>query len=223
MGDAIGGILALAVGVAISPLPIMAVILILFTPKARSNGPAFLAGWMLGLAVISAVVLVIFDPQDLSNEGPSKAASALHLALGVLLLGLAARRWRNRPPPGETPTPPKWMSRITTLEPPQAIGLGALLAGLNPKNLVLTISAAVSVAQAELGGGETAAVMVIYIVIASLTIGAPVALLVFAPKKAQPILDSWRTGLAEHAVIVGVTLFSVFGALLVGKGIAGLT
>ena len=104
----------------------------------------------------------------------------------------------------------------------QALGLAAVLAGLNPKNLVLTISAAVSVAQNELPAGETVAVMAIYIVIASLTVAAPVALLIFAPNRAQPILDSWRTGLAEHGVIIGVTLFWVFGALLIGKGIAGL-
>jgi len=223
MSEAIGSILALAAGVAISPLPIMAVILILFTPKARTNGPAFAAGWVLGLAAVAAVTLVIFDPQNFTDEAPTNVAAALHLALGVLLLWLGVRRWRHRPGPGELPTPPKWMSGLATLRTLQAVGLAALLAGLNPKNTVLTISAAVSVAQHELGGGETAAVMAIYIAIASLTVATPVALLVFAPTKAQPILDRWRTGLMEHGVIVGVTLFFVFGALLVGKGIAELT
>ncbi len=223
MREAIGSILALAVGVAISPLPIMAVILILFTPKARTNGPAFAAGWVLGLAAVATVVLVIFDPQDFSDETPTNVAAALHIALGVLLLGLGLRRWRTRPGPGELPTPPKWMSGIATLGTLQAVGLAALLAGLNPKNLVLTISASVSVAQNELGGGETAVVMLIYIAIATLTVATPVALLLVAPTKAQPILDNWRAGLMEHGVIVGVTLFTVFGALLLGKGIADLT
>ena len=223
MGDAIGSVLPLAVGVAISPLPVMAVILILFTPKARSNGPAFVAGWVLGLAVAATVTLVIAGPQNFNESGPTKAAAVFHLALGALLVVLGARRWHTRPAPGELPTPPKWMTRIATLSALQALGLAALLAGLNPKNLVLTISAAVSVAQNELPADETVAVMSIYIVIASLTVAAPVSLLIFAPKRAQPILDSWRTGLAEHAVIIGVSIFWVFGALLIGKGIAGLS
>jgi hypothetical protein len=47
MGEAIGQLLPLAVGVAVSPMPIVAVILMLVTPRARSNGPAFLLGWLV--------------------------------------------------------------------------------------------------------------------------------------------------------------------------------
>jgi hypothetical protein len=49
MGQAIGGSLPLAIGIAISPIPIIAVVLMLTTPRAKTNGPAFLLGWLLGL------------------------------------------------------------------------------------------------------------------------------------------------------------------------------
>jgi threonine/homoserine/homoserine lactone efflux protein len=222
MWSAVGPIVPLAVGVAISPLPIMAVILILFTPKARSNGPAFLLGWVVGLALVTTIVLVVFSPQDYSNSGPTKFASVVHLALGVLLLALGFRRWRNRPGPGETPTPPKWITKLGEFGPLQCFGIGAMLSGVNPKNTVLTLSAAVSIAQSELSAAETVLVVVIYILIASVTIAAPVCLLIFAPKKAEHILATWRAELLKHGLAVGVTLFTVFGALLVGKGIAGL-
>jgi hypothetical protein len=42
MGEAIGQLLPFAVGVAVSPMPIVAVVLMLVTPRAWSNGPAFL-------------------------------------------------------------------------------------------------------------------------------------------------------------------------------------
>lgn len=45
--EAIGSVLSFAVVVAISPIPIVGVVLMLGTPRARSNGPAFLAGWLL--------------------------------------------------------------------------------------------------------------------------------------------------------------------------------
>ena len=46
MGQAIGQVLPPAVGVGLSPIPIVAVIVMLVTPRARVNGPAFLgAGW----------------------------------------------------------------------------------------------------------------------------------------------------------------------------------
>jgi hypothetical protein len=44
MGQGISEVLTFAVGVAISPVPIMAVILMLFSHRARVNGPMFLAG-----------------------------------------------------------------------------------------------------------------------------------------------------------------------------------
>ena len=77
MGNVIGDILPLAIGVAISPVPIIAVILMLFSARARTNGPAFLAGWIAGLAVVGAVVLALSDSGDLSGDsGPSTAAGS---------------------------------------------------------------------------------------------------------------------------------------------------
>ena len=46
MREAIGAILPLAVGVALSPVPIIAVVLMLGTPGGRTNGLAFLGGWI---------------------------------------------------------------------------------------------------------------------------------------------------------------------------------
>ena len=57
MGQAIGGTLPLAVGITLSPFPIIAVVLMLTTPRARRNGPAFVTGWLIGLAVVGAIVL----------------------------------------------------------------------------------------------------------------------------------------------------------------------
>ena len=48
MGQGISEVLTFAVGVAISPVPIIAVILMLFSQRARVNGPVFLLGWVSG-------------------------------------------------------------------------------------------------------------------------------------------------------------------------------
>jgi Sap, sulfolipid-1-addressing protein len=59
LGEAIGDLLPPAVGVALSPIPIVAVILMLGTPRARTTGPAFAAGWVLGLVAVSVIVLLL--------------------------------------------------------------------------------------------------------------------------------------------------------------------
>ena len=68
MGQAIGGLLPSAVGVALSPVPIIAVILMLGTPKAKSNGPAFMIGWILGLAIVSVVVVLAASGSGLGAD-----------------------------------------------------------------------------------------------------------------------------------------------------------
>ena len=53
MGQGISEVLPFAIGIAISPVPIIAVILILFSTRARVNGPAFLLGWVVGIAGVA--------------------------------------------------------------------------------------------------------------------------------------------------------------------------
>ena len=138
MGQGISDVLTFAVGVAISPVPIMAVILMLFSARARVNGPMFLAGWALALAVVSSVIYSVSDASDADTSGTaSDTVSWGKIVFGVLLLLLAARNWRSRPEPGSEPEMPKWMASIDSLAPGKAFGLGVLLAGVNPKNLLL--------------------------------------------------------------------------------------
>jgi hypothetical protein len=224
MGQAIGGILPLAIGVAIGVLPIIAIILMLITPKARGNGLAFVAGWVLGLAVVGGAVLVIANAAGVSSSsGPSTAAYAIKLGLGVLFLLLAARQWRSRPAPGTQAPPPKWMAALDTFGPGQSLGLGAALSGVNPKNLVLTIGAAASIAQTGLPGGQQVGVLAVFIVLGSVTVTAPLVIYLATGTKAAGILEGWRTWLAGNNAAIMLVLFLVFGVLLVGQGIAGLS
>ena len=101
MGNAIGDILPLAIGVAISPVPIIAIVLMLGAPRARMNGPAFAAGWVLALATVGAVVLALANGSADNDAGePATWASVLKLAYGALFILLAVRTWRKRPAPG---------------------------------------------------------------------------------------------------------------------------
>lgn len=224
MGQAIGGILPLAIGVAIGVLPIIAIILMLITPRARRNGLAFVAGWVLGLVLVGGAVLVIANAAGVSgSSGPSTAAYAIRLTLGVLFLLLAVRQWRSRPPPGAQAPAPKWMAALDTFGPGKSLGLGAALSGVNPKNLVLTIGAAATIAQTGLPGGQQAGVLAVFIVLGSVTVAAPLVIYLTMGAKAAGVLEGWRTWLAGNNAAIMVVLFLVFGVLLVGQGIAGLS
>jgi hypothetical protein len=224
MGQVIGDILPLAVGIAISPIPIIANILMLITPKARSNGLAFLIGWLLGLAVVGAIVLLIANTAGVStSSGPSQAVSAIKLVLGFLLLVLAWRQFAKRPKEGEEAPLPKWMSGLDGFTPGKALALAAVLSGVNPKNLVLNASAAATIAQAGLSGGAQAVALVVFVLIASLSIIAPVVVYFVMGDKAAQVLGGWKVWLAANNATVMSVLLLVFGVALIGKGIGGIS
>ena len=70
MGQAIGGSLPLAAGIALSPVPIIAVVLMLTSRRAKVNGLAFVLGWLIGLGVVGAVVLALAGSGGASNSVP---------------------------------------------------------------------------------------------------------------------------------------------------------
>jgi threonine/homoserine/homoserine lactone efflux protein len=224
MGKAISEVLPFAIGVAISPVPIIAVILVLFSARARVNGPLFALGWIVGVAVISTVVYLVADAGDVSTSGGASDASYwIKLVVGLLLVWFAVRDWRKRPAPGKTPETPKWMSAIDTLTPAKSGGLGVLLSTVNPKNLALSLGAGASLAQVGASGGEAAVALIVFVVIASLTIAVPVVFSLSGGERAAHVLDGWRVWLAAHNTAVMAVLFLVFGAVLFSQGLRGLT
>jgi threonine/homoserine/homoserine lactone efflux protein len=222
MWQAIGQVLPSAVGVALSPVPIIAVILMLGTPRARSNGPAFAIGWLAGLVIVSAVVVVVTNGADDPVSTAATGVNWVQVAIGVLLLVFAHRQWSKRPHPGEEPPMPAWMARLDTFDAIKALGLGALLSGVNPKNLALTVAASASIAQAGLGGGETTAAIAVFVVIGSLTVVGPVLYFLIAPSSAARPLESMKQFMADHNAVIMMVLLLILGVKVLGQGIGGL-
>ena len=223
MADAIGEVLSLAVGVSLSPVPIMAVVLMLGTPAGRRNGPAFLAGWVIGLAVVGTLVLVAAGAAGASENGePATWVEVLKLVLGALLLLMAARQWRGRPRAGDAVELPKWMRTIDHFTAGRSLAIGAALSGINPKNLLLTVAAAAAVAQAGVSTGDEVVAMAVFVVVATLGPGIPVAIYFALGERAARLLDELKAWLGAHNAAIMAVLLLVFGAKLIGDGIATL-
>ncbi len=60
------------------------------------------------------------------------------------------------------------------MTPGKAFGMGALLSGVNPKNLILTAAAALIIGQAELPIVDAAIAVIVFVLIGSASIAAPV-------------------------------------------------
>src|SRR5690349_2693097 len=91
LSDAVGDLLPSALAVALSPIPIVAVVVVLGARRARTAGPAFALGWIAGLLAVSVVVvLLVGTGSDPDSDDPG--LNWLKLGTGVLFLGMAAQQ-----------------------------------------------------------------------------------------------------------------------------------
>ena len=223
MGEAIGGSLPLAFGVAISPVPIIAVVLMLTTRRGRVNGPVFVLGWLCGLAVVGAIVLSVVGPSGAGSSGsPATWVSWVKIALGVLLLLLAVRQFRGRPAGDETAAMPKWMAAIDTIKPPAAFGLAAVLAGVNPKNLLMAVGGAAAIAQTGISGAQQAVAYAIFALIGTLGVGVPVGIYFALGDRSASILRDLKDWMGRNNALIMAVLCLIIGVKLIGDAIGGL-
>jgi len=224
MGKVLGDVLGFAAGVAISPLPIIAIILILATPRGRLNGLLFAAGWILGLFALGGVMLAIASPAGASaGNHPATWVGALKLVLGVVLVLFGARQWHRRPADPSPARLPKWMGAVDRLTPVRVFGLGLALAALNAKNAPLTIAAGAAIGSADLPVGQQLASLAIFVLIATLGLLAPLGVFLLGGERAQTTLGNWKAWAARHNVAVMAVLLFVLGLKLLGDGISILT
>lgn len=222
MHHAIGENLPLAIGIAISPIPIIASILMLLSPRARRTSLAFGFGWLVGvvLSVVAFTLLAGVLPER-HADGSRPGFAVLQVVLGVALLVLCARRWRSRPQPDEDAKLPAWMAAIDAIGTPKALTLGFLLAAINVKNLMLSLSAGATFGHADLGTRATAGTIAIFVVIAVSTVAIPVIAFQLAPQRIGARLGPVRSWLVAHNAAIMSVLLLVLGAHVLGKGIAG--
>jgi threonine/homoserine/homoserine lactone efflux protein len=223
MGQAIGGSLPLAVGIALSPVPIIAVVLMLTSRKAKVNGPAFVLGWLIGLGIVGAIVLALAGAGSASKSGsPAAWVSWVKIALGVLLLLVALREFRSRPRADEEPQMPKWMATIDKTTPVTAAGLAAILSGANPKNLLLAVGGAAAIAGTGISGTQQAIAYLVFALIGTLGVGIPVVIYFAMGERSQQLLAGLKDWMSAHNAVIMAILCLVIAAKLIGDGISGL-
>src|SRR5512139_1391210 len=215
--EVLGDVLPPAVGVALSPMPVVAVILALATPRARTNGLTFALGWVIGLILVTVIGVLLLDVTAGGDDGGGESDRSTvvgwgNLVLGVVLFGLAGRRWVTRPKPGEQPATPGWMSAIDSFGIGRFLVTGAALAALNPKNLALTLSTVGAIADTTLTAGGRAGVVTIYVVIASLTVAGPVAYDLVAADRATGPLTRVKDSMVLHNNVIMMVVLLILGA-----------
>ena len=223
MGSAIGQFLPIAIGIAISPLPIVAVVLMLATPRGRVNGPAFVLAWIVGLAVVTGLVVAFAGDTTSDSGAPADWVNWLKLILGLGLLGVGVKQWKGRPHGDEAGELPKWMKALDGFEWPKALGAGVLLSALNPKNLLLAIAGGAVIAQAAISSGQEIGAVAIFVLIGTIGVAAPVVVYFAMGDRSAGILGSLREWMAHNNATIMAVLVVVIGFKLIGDAITGFS
>ncbi len=220
--EAIGAGLPAAVAIALSPFPIIGIVLILAGARGRVAGPLFMLGWIVGLAAVTVVATLVFGGADDPDSESSAIADWGRVIVGALLVVLAVRKWRSRPRDGAEPAVPTWMSSLDTATPGRSLVLGSALGGANPKNIVLAAAAATSMVEAGTEGTDLVIALVVFVLVGSVTvIGAVVARLA-GGQRGISLLEEVRGFMVANSVVITVVLLLLIGAKVLGDGLTGL-
>lgn len=220
LSSGLAELVPLALIIAISPLSIIPGILVLSTPRPRPTSIAFLAGWFLGIAVVTAAFV---GGADIYNNGlDSKPAWApyVRIVIGVLLIGFALYRWFGRT--DAAAHNPKWMTLMTSIGPGRAFVTGIVLTLANIKVFLMCAAAGVAIGTAALGRPGAAQAVLLFTALSASTVALPaLAYLVAGARLDAPLgrVKEWME--RNHtALVAGIIL--VIGLGLLYKGIHAL-
>jgi hypothetical protein len=221
MWQALGALLPIAVAVAISSVPLTVTILILLSPNRGRAALPFLVGWVIGVAAViiltAAGAAALSQPLRLSRD---TGTAVLQIVIGAILMVLAAIYLLRRPHAGGTGLP-RWLSAVDSFGPLAAFAIGVLLA-FRPKGLLLGIAGGLVLSAASLRGDEAVFLIIIYTLIATSTVVAPIIASFVAPRRMEPRLVSVRDWLTANGRILTSIMMFMIGVVILGAGLANL-
>ena len=223
MRQVIGGVLPFAVVVMVSPVNIVAAILLLFSKRPLLNASCYLAGFVAGLAVVVGGLTAVAGAVHLDpGSDRSRGASALLLALGAGLVVVAIRKFRGRPGPDDPSSLPGWMDGIAGFGAGRSLTVGAGIGAGNPKNIAVAVGTAVAVSSAGLPTGQQVVVLAVYVVLASLGVAAPIIAVLVLGDRSDAVLDGWKAWLTRNNTAMMAVIYLFFGVYLIGKNLGAV-
>jgi len=216
----IGDVLPFAVVVMVSPINIVAAILLLFSKRPRLNASCYLVGFVVGLTLVIGGLTVLANAIGLvSGSDRSRGASVFLLALGAALIIVAVRKFHRRPGPDEPASLPEWMDGIAGFSARRSFATGAAIGAGNPKNIAVALGTSVAVSSAGLTTAQQVVVLVVYIFLACLGVAAPIVTMLVLGDRAGAVLVGWKAWLTRNNSTMMAVIYLFFGIFLIGKNL----
>ena len=193
----------------------MTVIVLLSMPAGRLRALAFVVGWVIAIVAIGAVSAFLLHGQDFTSRttSPSRAASALEILVGAVLLVASVRALRRRAERAPTNEAPRWVGALDRTH-----WLLATVAGAFMLTYSLTLAAAAEILRADVSTADDLVAFGAFALASVSTIVAPIVLVLAVPDRSAERLARWRAWLLGHSRTIGLLALMVIGVLLIVRG-----
>lgn len=207
-------LIPLAVGMLLSPLPIVAIVAIVLAPRGRTAAPLYTVVFTgVSLVFVAIGALASAGASAASPSGPARTVSfvlAVVLALGFTVLAVTS--WLSRPKPGQQPKAPSWLAAIDTITPAKAATLGLIMALTNTKNIPLALKGGALIGEAHLSPPAAAGLCLALAIAGSLLLIVPAIIATRGSAAIAGALTRLKTEMIAHNAAMMTVLFAILAA-----------
>jgi divalent metal cation (Fe/Co/Zn/Cd) transporter len=172
-----------------------------------------------GSMILADGLILASDPAASTDTGGNLIVSTLLIAIGVLMLINAFKKWQKEEDPDAPP--PKWMAALGSLSALKAFGMGGAIVLISAKQWLFTLGAIGVLERAHLGPPTGIAMFLVYVLAAQAFGLIAVIAHAVSPQRAGSALAATRGWLERNSRPVMVVVYLVFGLYFLSKGIGG--
>jgi hypothetical protein len=211
--DVMQMLVALGLVGAFSWLPVAGVVILLLSREGRAKVPAFVAGRVVGLVVVTVAFVAGARalPPAPNLDGPVVASIEVLTGVALVLLGIHSWHGRHRAHRHATPG---WLDRLGDAST-TAVFTTSILVDLQPKGLLLGLSAGAVVRDGSMPLAEAVVAVVVYLALAASSVVLPVLATILAPVRTERWLRAGQDWITAHGALVTAVVAGVVGVVLV--------
>lgn len=217
--DAFNHVLPMTLGIVASPSPMIAIIILLMTHRAKLNALSFILGWYTGLIVVGLIVLIIPGLAEKSTYTPSNLAWA-RLILGSILLIVSVFIVREIPRKGSQALPPNWLPKLDSFGFLQSFTFGFFFAAPNIKNSSLVAAGMTSIIPFSLRLDQELFILALFCLVASIGVLIPPLVYLLFRGNADSVFITMKKWLIMNRALILFLLLIIIGSIWVYQGVS---
>ncbi len=223
MTQAFAYVLFYGIIAAASPLVLTATIAIIESDRPRTNGIAFLSGFLVGTALACLAGLIV-GQRLLEQLGSRNAVEGVLVILVGVAIVFAALRERRMPPRAEAESGrgAAILAGLANVGPAAALSMAGLLGFGGPKRLALTFLAMATVSEAAVSVVRDLTLVVLYIAVSTVLVSVPIGILIATGSRGAATLQRCESWFRGHSTTLRLWLGLGVGAALIVDGLVRL-